>query len=156
MKLRELLQQIENVQKKIGTSTVYICGGVPRDRYMNRLDNIEDIDLTSGDATIEYTSQEFELELRKKYNVKRTTAADGHSTIYLGSFKMDFSSNFIVPGIEQYLLKLNIKNSKDMQKEMFSRDFTCNALLLSFDLKNLVDPTHRGFKDIKERMIRTC
>src|SRR5260370_740028 len=67
MKLRELLQQIENVQKKIGTSTVYICGGVPRDRYMNRLDNIEDI-----------------------------------------------------------------------------------------DLKNLVDPTHRGFKDIKERMIRTC
>jgi tRNA nucleotidyltransferase (CCA-adding enzyme) len=43
-----------------------------------------------------------------------------------------------------------------MQREMFSRDFTCNALLLSFDLKNLVDPTHEGFKDIKERKIKTC
>ena len=156
MKLRELLQQMLDVQKKIGASAPYICGGTPRDRYLGRLDNIADIDITTGDKTIDYLSQEFYNLLGRKYNVKKTTSTDGHSTIFLGSFKMDFSSNFNVPGIEQYLLKLGIKNPTDMQKEMFSRDFTCNALLLSFDLKNLIDPTHRGFKDIKDRVIRTC
>jgi len=156
MKLRELLQQMKEVQTKIGASEPYICGGTPRDRYMGRLDNIADIDITTGDKTVEYLSQEFEIALRKKYNVKRTTSNDGHSTIFLGSFKMDFSSNFNAPGIDQHLLKLGIKNPNDMQREMFSRDFTCNALLLSFDLKNLVDPTHRGFKDIKDRVIKTC
>jgi tRNA nucleotidyltransferase/poly(A) polymerase len=39
---------------------------------------------------------------------------------------------------------------------MYSRDFTCNSLLLSLDLRNLSDPTHKGFKDIKDKMIRTC
>jgi tRNA nucleotidyltransferase/poly(A) polymerase len=145
-----------DVQKKIGASTPYICGGTPRDRYLGRLDNIADIDITTGDKTVDYLSQEFYNLLSKKYNVKKTTSTDGHSTVFLGSFKMDFSSNFNVPEIEQYLLKLDIKDPTDMQKEMFSRDFTCNALLLSFDLKNLIDPTSRGFKDIKDRVIRTC
>jgi hypothetical protein len=156
MKLRELLQQMLDVQKKIGASTPFICGGTPRDRYMGRLDNIADVDITTGNKTVDYLSQEFYTKLGQKYNVKRTEANDGHSTVFLGSFKMDFSSNFNAPNIEQYLLQLNIKNPTDMQKEMFSRDFTCNALLLSFDLKNLMDPTHRGFKDIKDRLIRTC
>jgi tRNA nucleotidyltransferase/poly(A) polymerase len=39
---------------------------------------------------------------------------------------------------------------------MFSRDFTCNSLLLSLDLKNVIDPTHRGFKDIDNKIIKTC
>jgi hypothetical protein len=156
MKLRDLLQQMLGVQKKIGASIPYICGGTPRDRYMGHLENIADIDITTGDKTVEYLSQEFAIELRKKYNAKRTVANDGHSSIMLGTFKMDFSSNFNVPGIEQQLVKLGIQNPTDMQKEMFSRDFTCNALLLSFDLKNLMDPTHRGFQDIKKRLIRTC
>jgi hypothetical protein len=156
MKLRELLQQMLRTQKKIGVSKPMICGGTPRDRYLGHLENIADIDITTGDKTVDYLSQEFYTELGKKYNAKRTTASDGHSTIFLGSFKMDFSSNFNVPGIEQHLLKLGIRGPSDMEKEMFSRDFTCNALLLSFDLKTLIDPTHNGFKDIKERTIRTC
>jgi hypothetical protein len=156
MKLRELLHHMKVVQQKIGAAEPYICGGTPRDRFMDRLDNIADIDITTGDKTVDYLSQEFYLDLRKEYNATRTTANDGHSTIHLGSFKMDFSSNFNVPGIEQMLINQGIKAPTNMQKEMFSRDFTCNALLLDFDLKNVVDPTHRGFRDIKERVIRTC
>lgn len=156
MKLHELLDMMLETSTKIGVAAPMICGGVPRDRFMDRLDNIADIDVTNGEKTIDYLSQEFYNLLGKKYNVKRTTALDGHSTIFLGSFKMDFSSNFNVPGIEQMLIKQGIKAPTDMQKEMFSRDFTCNALLLDFDLKNVVDPTHQGFKDIKARVIRTC
>lgn len=147
---------MQEVQEKIGASKPYITGGTPRDRYLGHLENISDLDITTGDKTVDYLSQEFAIELRRKYNITRKTMEDGHSSIYIGSFKMDFSSNFNVPGIDQMLAPKGIARPNDMQREMFSRDFTCNALLLSFDLKNLVDPTHEGFKDIKERKIKTC
>lgn len=134
----------------------YICGGTPRDKYMGKLENIADIDITTGDKTVDYLSQEFYLDLRKKFNVTRKTMEDGHSTIFIGSLKVDFSSNFNAPNIDQELAKIGIVNPTNMQREMFSRDFTCNTLLLSTDLKRLVDPTKRGFKDIKEKKIRTC
>lgn len=133
-----------------------ICGGTPRDKFMGRLDNIADIDITTGDKTVDYLSQEFAIELRKKYNVTRKSMEDGHSTIFIGNLKVDFSSNFVVPNVDQYLQELGVASPTDMQREMFSRDFTCNALLLSFDLKKLSDPTKRGFQDIKAKQIKTC
>src|SRR5271163_2031767 len=138
MKLRELLQQMQQVQEKIGASPAFICGGTPRDKYMGRLDNVADIDITTGDKTVDYLSQEFAIELRKKYNLTRKTMEDGHSTIFIGNLKVDFSSNFIVPNIDAYLAKLGMANPNNMQKEMFSRDFTCNSLLLTVDLKQIL------------------
>src|SRR5713101_362478 len=155
MQLRELLQTLQEVQQKIGSSPVSICGGTPRDKYLSKLDNIADLDLTSGDKTIDYTSQEFFNELKKRYNVTRKVSED-HSTIYLGNLKLDFSSNFNVPNIESILKKMGIDKPTDMQKEMYSRDFTCNALLLTLDLKTISDPTNKGFQDIKQQKIKTC
>lgn len=147
---------MKRVQEEIGAATPYICGGTPRDKYMGRLENIADLDITTGDKTVDYLSQEFYIEFRKKYNVTRKTMEDGHSSIFVGSLKVDFSSNFIVPNIDRYLQQMDIKNPNNMQREMFSRDFTCNSLLLTLDLKQILDPTKRGFKDIKERKIKTC
>jgi tRNA nucleotidyltransferase/poly(A) polymerase len=141
---------------KIGSSTPMICGGVPRDKFMGRLDNVADIDITTGDKTVDYLSQEFAIQLRKQYDVTRKTMDDGHSTIFIGNLKVDFSSNFIVPGIDAQLKQMDIDKPNNMQREMFSRDFTCNTLLLTIDLKKLLDPTKRGFKDIKEKTIKTC
>ena len=156
MKLRELLQQLEEVRRQINVPPVFVSGGTPRDKFMGRLDNVSDIDLTNGSRTIDYLSQQFYEELRKKYDIKRITASDGHSTIFIGNLKVDFSSNFITPNIDDYLARLGMNQPTSMQKEMFSRDFTCNALLLTMDLKKLLDPTQRGFADIKNKMIRTC
>jgi poly(A) polymerase len=156
MKLRELLQQMKRVQEEIGSSPPYICGGTPRDKYMGKLENIADLDITTGDKTVDYLSQEFYIEFRKKYNVTRKTMEDGHSSIFVGSLKVDFSSNFMVHNIDHYLEQMGIKTPNNMQREMFSRDFTCNSLLLTLDLKQILDPTKRGFKDIKERKIKTC
>lgn len=147
---------MKEVQQKIGSSEPYICGGTPRDRYLGHLENISDIDITTGDKSVDYLSQEFAISLRRDFNVQRKTMEDGHSTLFIGNLKVDFSSNFNVPDIEKYLKTLGMARPSEMQKEMYSRDFTCNALLLSLDLKNLVDPTHRGFKDIKDKMIKTC
>lgn len=144
------------VQNRIGASKPYICGGTPRDKYMGRLDNISDLDITTGDKTVDYLSQEFEIQLRKEYDVTRKAMPDGHSTIFVGNLKMDFSSNFNLPDIEGILSQKGITNPSEMQKEMYSRDFTCNSLLLDTSLKKIMDPTEQGFKDIKEKKIRTC
>jgi len=156
MKLSELLSTMKAVQQESKVSIPYICGGTPRDKYLKRLDNISDLDITTGDKSIDLLSQQFAEELKKKYNITRKTMEDGHSTIHIGNLKLDFSSNFNVPGIEGILNKQGIVKPTEMQKEMFSRDFTCNALLLSLDLRNIIDPTHNGFKDIKEKKIKTC
>lgn len=147
---------MKRVQEEIGSSVPYICGGTPRDKYMGRLDNLVDLDITTGDKTVDYLSQEFYLKLRKKYNVTRKTMEDGHSSLFVGSLKVDFSSNFIVNDVDNILAKMGMTKPSNMQKEMFSRDFTCNALLLTVDLKNILDPTRHGFQDIKDRKIRTC
>jgi tRNA nucleotidyltransferase/poly(A) polymerase len=156
MKLRELLSKMKEVQERIGASEPYICGGTPRDRYLGHLENISDLDITTGDKSVDYLSQEFALQLRKQYNVTRKTMDDGHSTLFVGNLKMDFSSNFNAPSIDIILKNIGISHPTEMQKEMYSRDFTCNALLLSLDLKEMQDPTQKGFKDIKDKMIRTC
>jgi tRNA nucleotidyltransferase/poly(A) polymerase len=156
MKLRELLSTMKAVQQEIKASEPYICGGTPRDKYLKRLDNISDLDVTTGDKSVDLLSQRFAEEFKKRYNINRKTMEDGHSTIHVGNLKIDFSSNFNAPGIEVILNKQGIANPTEMQKEMFSRDFTCNALLLSLDLKNIIDPTRAGFKDIKEKKIKTC
>jgi tRNA nucleotidyltransferase/poly(A) polymerase len=156
MKLRELLQKMTEVQQKIGASKPYICGGTSRDKYLNKLDRISDIDITTGDKTVDYLSQEFAIELKKDYNIIRKNMSDGHSSIFIGNIKIDFSSNFIIEGIDGFLQKMGITKPTNMQRELFSRDFTCNALLLSFDLKDVIDPTRRGFNDIKEKKIKTC
>jgi len=144
------------VQKKISSSVPYIVGGTPRDKYLNQLNKISDVDITTGDKTVDYLSQEFAIELKKQYNIVRKTMSDGHSSIFIGNLKMDFSSNFNAPGIDKILNNMGIAKPTNMQKELFSRDFTCNSLLLSFDLKNVIDLTNRGFKDIKDKTIRTC
>lgn len=155
MKLRELLQEMELLRKEIGVSPCFICGGTPRDKYMGKLENIVDLDITTGDKTVDYLSQEFAIKLRKKYNITRKTMEDGHSSLFIGSLKMDFSSNFIVPNIDSILNNLNIKPT-NMLREIYSRDFTCNSLLMTLDLKQIIDPTHKGFKDIKDKKIKTC
>lgn len=156
MKLRELLQQMKIVQEEIGSSAPYICGGTPRDKYMGHLENVADLDITTGDKTVDYLSQEFYLKLRKRYNITRKTMEDGHSSIFLGKLKVDFSSNFMVHNIDYILEQMGIKSPSNMQREMFSRDFTCNSLLLTLDLKHILDPTKHGLQDIKDRKIKTC
>lgn len=156
MKLRELLSKMQEVQKNIGASEMYLVGGTVRDKLLGNIGNISDLDITNGTKDIDYLSQEFAKELKKTYSITRKTMEDGHSSIFLGNLKIDFSSNFNAPNIEGILNKMGISNPTSLQKEVFSRDFTCNSLLLSLDLTKVLDITKRGLPDIKEKKIRTC
>jgi len=156
MRLKDLLHLINQIIVKNDLSKVKIVGGTPRDKVLGRLDRINDLDLTSGNKDVDYLSKELAIVLGKQYNIQFKTMADGHSSIFAGDLKVDFSSNFNVPGIENILGDMGIKNPTDMQKELFSRDFTCNTLLMDLDLKTITDPTGKGFQDIKDKKIRTC
>lgn len=147
---------METIRKRRNISQPFICGGTPRDKILNRLDKIEDLDITTGDASVSNLAREVSIALNKQFQVVTKTMDDGHSSIFLGDFKIDFSSNFNVPNIDKYLYELKIKKPTSMQRELFSRDFTCNALLMTLDLKNIIDPTGKGVQDIQSRMIRTC
>jgi len=154
MKLTSILKSLDNAAIKYGASKPFICGGVARDKFMNRLDNISDLDITTGDSTIKILAQEFSILLKKIYLIKYESFNDGHASIFLKDLKLDFSSNFNAPSINQFLISNGITSPTNMQKEMFSRDFTCNSLLLSTDLKNIKDPTKNGISDINKRIIK--
>lgn len=155
MKLSEILFYISERAKKYKLSTPYIVGGVPRDKLVNKPNNFEDIDITTGDAGIHFLSKDVATTLRP-YISSYNMMPDGHSTMISNGIKFDFSSNFNIPHINEILAKIGIVNPSEMQKELYSRDFTCNAALLTMDIKRILDPTGMSVPDIKNKVIRTC
>ena len=153
MKLKDVLDDIKKIEREINSSSVYICGGAARDRYMRNLNKIDDLDLTTGDKTIDLLSIKAYEFFEQKYKVHRKKMTDGHSTIFLGNLKIDFSSNYNAPNIDKILVSMGIKPN-NIKKEAFSRDFTCNSLLMDFNLTTLMDPTNKGFNDIKNKIIK--
>lgn len=147
---------MEDIQKRLEISKAFIVGGTPRDKILGRLKEISDLDITTGDKSIDFLVKEFSIYLSKYYVFDLRTIPDGHSSMILGNLKIDFSSNFLIPNINQILNKKGINNPTDMQKELFSRDFTCNTFLMDLNLKTISDPTNLGFKDVKEKIIKTC
>lgn len=155
MKLSEILNHINQIAVDKGISMPFCCGGIPRDRMIKNPHPISDIDLTTGDQTIHHLAKEISIAFQGP-ETKYITMPDGHSRVYLGKLKLDFSSNFIIPGISIILKHRGIQNPSLLEQEMNSRDFTCNALLMSMDLKTITDPTGRGVKDIENKVLETC
>lgn len=154
MILSEILKIIDVISANIG-ATCRIVGGAPRDKMLNRSDNIEDIDLTTGDDKIHFVAKEASIKL-KSPNMNYKVLDDGHAQITIGGFKLDFSSNFNIPNVRPMLVKSGLKNPTNMQAELYSRDFTCNALLMTLDLKKIEDPLGLSLQDIKAKKLRTC
>ena len=151
MRLIELLTLINATAKEKGLSTPFLCGGIPRDKVINENIKLNDIDITTGDQDIHFLAKEVFFKL-KNFNAKYVLSNDGHASIFLNNIKIDFSSNFIVPNIEE-IVKIKLS---PIHQELFSRDFTCNALLMSMDLKSIYDPLRKGIKSIHAREIDTC
>lgn len=157
MKLRDIFAILKSISESQGISTPYLCGGVPRDKILGLAGSkLNDIDITTGDASVKNLAKEFQLALNKNFFVQSRIADDGHITVFVGDLKIDFSSNFKSPQIDIFLKKIGKNNPTELDKETLSRDFTCNALLMDLDLKKIKDPTNFGIKDIQDKIIRTC
>jgi tRNA nucleotidyltransferase/poly(A) polymerase len=157
MKLRDLLNLLQNVANEHHISQPWIVGGIPRDRVLGIIKNeIPDLDICTGDKFVKNLAQEFSLTLGKQVSIETKTMNDGHISVFVGDFKVDFSSFYLTTNIDQILSKMGIKNPTSMQQELFSRDFTCNTLLMDLSLKTIKDPTHRGIDDINKKILKTC
>lgn len=155
MKLRELLYAIDKIAENKGLSKPYIVGGLVRDKLLDRVENIEDVDLTTGDAGIHNLAKHLAVKLGDEADYKEMP--DGHSTIYIkNDIKLDFSSNYVIPGITSLLVEAGISRPSEMQKELYSRDFTCNTGLMTLDLETILDPTGLAIEDINKKIIKTC
>jgi tRNA nucleotidyltransferase/poly(A) polymerase len=150
MKLLEILDVINKITMDKGLSQPFICGGTPRDKILNNIKNLNDIDITTGNSDIHLLAQECSIAFKNKANLVKMP--DGHSSLYIGNLKIDFSSNFIVPNID----KIVGHKMLDIHKELFSRDFTCNSLLMSIDLLSIYDPLRKGIDAINKKEIDTC
>lgn len=155
MKLADLLNEIENISQVKGLSRPFIVGGIPRDKILGRQNKFEDVDITTGDDGVSHLAKEVAIKLNE-YVTGYAVMADGHARVKFGDLKIDFSSNFMIPGIGYLLRKINIVDTDSMEKEIYSRDFTCNTLLMTLDLKTIKDPTGQALSDIDSRLIKTC
>jgi tRNA nucleotidyltransferase/poly(A) polymerase len=154
MKLGELLGEIGRLAETAKLSAPYVVGGFPRDRAFGLAPaQAEDIDLTTGDKDC------FALALlasRRWPGAPFRPYDDGHSSLGFKNIRLDFSNNFTLPGIDGELGKRGVAEPTDLQREMFSRDFTVNTLLQPMDLsKPPLDPTGMAFGDIAARKLRT-
>jgi poly(A) polymerase len=156
VKLRDLLHQMSQIASTNGLSAPQIVGGAARDRYLDKLEEISDLDITTGDEGIEFLIREVGILLSKDYNFRVKKMPSGYTTLTLGNLKIDFSSHFVIPNIDDILGGMGIEAPSSMQRELYSRDFTCNTLLLGMDLKTIMDRTGKAIPDLKEKMIRTC
>lgn len=154
MRLNELLGTLGRLAKENKTGTPYIVGGLPRDKVMGvPARAVKDIDITTGDgnslalamaASHEWPDANFKMH------------DDGHSTLIFKNIQVDFSNNFKIPGITAELKEMGIEEPLELQKELFSRDFTINTLLQPMDMaKDPLDLTGKGIEDIKNKIIRT-
>lgn len=155
MNIRELLSQIAQLAKSNGISEPFLVGGIPRDKVLGKLETVQDIDLTTGDDSIHRLSRLTAAALRPAVpDLSFKVMGDGHAQIQAGNIKLDFSSNYRTPGVAEKLEEVG-ESPSPLMVEMMSRDFTCNTLLLSMDLKNIQDLTGMGMRDIKRKLLVT-
>jgi tRNA nucleotidyltransferase/poly(A) polymerase len=156
MNVKGILSRVAQLARSKGISEPYIVGGLPRDKVLGKITNIDDIDLTTGDESVhELAKLVAEAFRRTNPGLTFKQLPDGHSQVNLGQIKLDFSSNYNSPQVSGLLSKAGITDPNSLQREMFSRDFTCNTLLATMSLDRIMDPTTMGLADIRKKILRT-
>lgn len=154
MNIDELLSTIENIAVTNGINKPYIVGGVPRDRILGKRSknsDIKDIDITTGSKDSISLAKLLSTAIP---NSHYRTYDDGHSSINIRGLHIDFSSNFISPGVKEELQKKGVKDTTSMKLELYSRDFTINTLLETLDFTGIYDLTKEAIGDIQAGIIR--
>ena len=150
MRLSELLSSLSRLAKENQLSEPYIVGGIPRDKAFGEPSTIKDIDITTGDdgalSLALVASREWPEAHLQVYD-------DGHASLQFENIQVDFSNNYNLPDVEKAVGK---KGLSDIEKEVYSRDFTINTLLQPADLnKPPKDLTGKALNDIYNRVLRT-
>lgn len=154
MAIDDILMNISKIAKESGLSKPFIVGGVPRDRVLGQrgeVAEIKDVDITCGNSDspkLAYVvGQKIEKSNYRIYD-------DGHASIFIDGLHVDFSNNFVAPGVKEELIKMRVSDIDDMKLELYSRDFTINTMLESMDFKSIYDLTGEAIDDLKAGVIK--
>lgn len=153
MNLVELLAVVAKTASDNGVAQPFMVGGVPRDRIIGvrgKKNEIKDVDITTGDKDAIKLAA---LLAGKLVGSRYRTYDDGHASLDYRGLHLDFSSNFIAPGVEAEIKKRG-KKVDPMMLELYSRDFTMNTLLESLDFSAIYDLTEEGIGDIQAGVIK--
>lgn len=146
MSIKHTLATIANIAEKYQLYKPYIVGGLPRDIYLKSKIKTTDIDLTTNHSDV----LRLGILTSSFYNSTFELADDKHITVFLDSFDIDFSSNFISESV--------LKILDDKQKEYaeaYSRDFTINTLHQDLKTFKFYDFTGSAIQDLDSKIIRT-
>lgn len=142
------LKIIRNVARKYLISEPRIVGGIPRDYLFDGKSFVfKDIDITTNSEDILRLAVLSSVELGSGVKI----FSDGHSTIFHKNYSFDFSSRFISDMAKNYM---NSRGISEELSEIYSRDFTINAIETNFSLSEFYDSTKMGMRDIEDRIIR--
>lgn len=149
MDSEKIYSYILDISKENKISRPYVVGGIPRDLVSDNPANYMDIDITTNYSDVVRLGMLFADKLKVGFEIFK----DGHISVFLKGYSVDFSSNYISEDAIEYNSK-EIGND-DFLKEVYSRDFTINTLLIDLETKDILDPTGMGKSDISEKVIRT-
>ena len=141
--IKNEIRKFNGIAKEFRLPKLYIVGGLCRDMIFTdgNIDGANDVDLTCCDgakSTILGILIGRELGGKIKY-------FNNHCSLFYNDIKYDFSSGFIDE---------KAKNIGDrFDKEIYSRDFTLDSLLLDMEEDRIIDITKRGIKDIRRGII---
>jgi len=154
---KEIQQDLEkiNVVCKDLQMKLYVVGGLPRDMVAGYpVDDDTDLDVT------EQNGNAFDLAffVAAKYGLPEPQIYESSGTALVvmpSGREVEFHNAFYnVPHIIDELYKLGVKPTP-MNKDVYSRDFTINTLLLDSETKEILDITGLAQDDIKNKILRT-
>lgn len=150
MSINKSLELLESIAQSHGLSKPYIVGGVPRNEKIEGTHELSDIDITTGDDDVHKLAKAFSDAVGKDAIWQKD-----HYTVIHNDVKYDFAKHTPHPGIVDLLKARGIDNPTEMEKEVYSRDFTMNTLMMPTNQGEVIDITGKGLADIENKVI-TC
>jgi len=134
----------------------YIAGGFIRDLFINREPKDLDIIVCGGKTEMDkkLPGINFSQILANKYKLSKPILFEkfGTAKLYLDNKEIEF----VMPRKEYY--DMNSRNPytqlASLKQDALRRDFTINAMFLRLSDMKILDLTHQGIKDIKNKIIR--
>ena len=134
----------------------YIVGGFVRDLFINREPKDLDIMVCGGKTKNDkkLSGINFSKILANKYKLSKPILFEKFGTAKLSLDNKEIE--FVMPRKEYYDVNSRNPHIKlaHLKQDALRRDFTINALFLRLRDMKILDFTHQGIKDIKNKTIR--
>lgn len=158
----EVVEKLRYFTRLYGINSLFIAGGYCRAVFLNRMWDLNDIDVASA-----YHEQAVQLgglfaseilHTMPKFYERTGTAMVEYESEF-GSIKVEFqgySPNAYMHNeeVRAWLQKNQVENVP-LMNNIYGRDFTINSLIYSLENDQMYDPLHKAALDFEKKIIRS-